>query len=331
MTTQNSVSSPTDANKARRRLNFGFDRFSGLYVFALLVIVFALWIPNLFLSVNTARSTLAQEAITAIIALGLLIPIAAGVFDLSVAGSVSVGAAVALWFQTNGFPWPLGVIGALVVGVLIGALNGVVIVNLKVDSFIATLGMSSILVAMSYWATDGKQVVAGIQPGFIAFGQFKVLTFPLSFFYMLILAAILYFILEYRPAGRRLYAVGGNPIATRLAGVRTGRVIRGSLISSAVIASFAGTLLAAQLGNATPDMGAPYLLPAFSAVFLGATQIRPGRVNVLGTLVAILLLATGVKGLQLLGAPTYIPYLFNGLALIVAVALAVRPTRKTKG
>ena len=149
MTTQNSVSSPTDANKARRRLNFGFDRFSGLYVFALLVIVFALWIPNLFLSVNTARSTLAQEAITAIIALGLLIPIAAGVFDLSVAGSVSVGAAVALWFQTNGFPWPLGVIGALVVGVLIGALNGVVIVNLKVDSFIATLGMSSILVAMS--------------------------------------------------------------------------------------------------------------------------------------------------------------------------------------
>ena len=93
---------------------------------------------------------------------------------------------------------------------------------------------------------------------------------------------------------------------------------------SGLVAAFAGVVLAAQLGSASPDVGGPYLLPAFSAVFLGATQVFPGRVNVPGTLIAIFLLATGVKGLQLAGAPGYVNDLFNGAALIIAVALAAR-------
>jgi ribose transport system permease protein len=113
--------------------------------------------------------------------------------------------------------------------------------------------------------------------------------------------------------------------------VRVKRITTGAFVTSGVVSAFAGVVLAAELGSGSPDVGTSYLLPAFSAVFLGATQIRPGRVNVLGTLIAIFLLATGVKGLQLGGAPDYISDLFNGAALIIAVALAARTTlRKRK-
>jgi ribose transport system permease protein len=145
---------------------------------------------------------------------------------------------------------------------------------------------------------------------------------------MLVLAAVIYIVIEYLPVGRYLYASGGNPLAARLAGVRVDRIVFGSLVASSLVAGFAGVVLAARIGTASPDIGPSYLLPAFSAVFLGSTQIKPGRVNVLGTLIAIYLLATGVKGLQLAGAPSYTNNLFNGAALIIAVALAARSARK---
>jgi ribose transport system permease protein len=141
---------------------------------------------------------------------------------------------------------------------------------------------------------------------------------------MIALAIVLWWLLEYTPVGRYLYGIGGNPQAARLAGIRVGRITTGAFLLSGLVAAFAGVVLAAQLGSASPDVGGPYLLPAFSAVFLGATQVFPGRVNVPGTLIAIFLLATGVKGLQLAGAPSYVNDLFNGAALIIAVALAAR-------
>ena len=126
---------------------------------------------------------------------------------------------------------------------------------------------------------------------------------PLPFYVMIVLAIIIYIVIEYLPVGRYLYASGGNPQAARLAGVRVNRVVFGSLVASSLVAGITGVVLAARIGTASPDIGPSYLLPAFSAVFLGSTQIKPGRVNVIGTLVAIYLLATGVKGLQLAGAP----------------------------
>ena len=182
--------------------------------------------------------------------------------------------------------------------------------------------------AAAYWVTDGQQIVIGISPHFVVLGQKLVFGLPLPVFYMIGIAIILWWLLEYTPIGRYLYAVGGNPQAARLAGVRVDRITTGAFMTSGFVAAFAGVVLAAKLGSASPDVGTSYLLPAFSAVFLGATQIKPGRVNVLGTLIAIFLLATGVKGLQLVGTPSYVKDLFNGLALIIAVALAARTARR---
>jgi ribose transport system permease protein len=258
------------------------------------------------------------------VAMGLIVPVACGAFDLSIAGTLGLSVCVTIWFQANHHGWGLGILVALLVGIAVGLVNALIVVKLHVDSFIGTLGMSSILLAGTEWVTNGSQIANGISPTFTNIGQTQVGGLPLPVFYMIALAIIMWWLLEYTPVGRYLYGIGGNPQAARLAGIRVGRITMGAFVLSGFVAAFAGVVLAAQLGSASPDVGTPYLLPTFSAVFLGATQVFPGRVNVPGTLIAIFLLATGVKGLQLAGAPSYVNDLFNGAALIIAVALAAR-------
>jgi ribose transport system permease protein len=303
------------------------DRFSGLYVWAALIILFSFWVPDTFPTSDNAKIIAGDQAITAMLALGIIIPLAAGVFDLSFAGVLGVSVAIVGYLQSNGWNVWLSAAAAIAAGAFIGAANGFIVVQLRVNSFIATLGMSSLLVAAEFWITDGKQITE-FNSTFLDLGTKPILGIPLPFYVMIVLAIIIYIVIEYLPIGRYLYASGGNAQAARLAGVRVNNVVFGSLVASAFTAGLTGVVLAARIGTASPEIGPSYLLPAFSAVFLGSTQIKPGRVNVIGTLVAVYLLATGVKGLQLAGAPSYINDLFNGAALIIAVALAARSARR---
>jgi len=320
-------SGPTQ--RVRRSLpRLGMDRFSGLYVLVVLVVIYGLWLPDTFLTSETARSVAAGQAITAIVALALVVPLAAGAFDLSVAATLGFSVCLVSWLQGHHTNPILSVLIALAVGVLIGAVNGFVVVVLRVNSFIGTLGMSSLLAAASYWITGGRTLISGFSPALLKAGRAQPVSIPVTVWYLAGVALVLWFVLEHTPAGRYFYAVGANPQAARLAGLRVDRVIVRSLIIAGFLSALGGAILAAQLGLGSPDVGPPYLLPAFSAAFLGATQIKSGRVNVVGTLVAVYLLGVGVKGLQLAGAPSYVSDLFNGGALIIAVALAARASRK---
>jgi ribose transport system permease protein len=313
-----------------KSFGFGLDKFSGLYVWALLIIVFSLWIPHLFLNVQNFRIVASSQAVGAILALGLLVPVACGVFDLSIAGTMAVAETTVIYMQGHHHGTFVGIVVALAMGLAVGLVNSFVVLKLHVDSFIGTLGMSSILAALVLAITNGAYISAPASNAFSGFGQNKLWGLPLPVFYMFGIGLVLWWLLEYTPIGRYLYGIGGNPQAARLAGVRVNRITTGAFLCSGVIAAFAGIVLSAELGSGSPGIADPYLLPAFSAVFLGATQIRPGRVNVLGTLIAIFLLATGVKGLQLAGAPDYISQLFNGAALIIAVALAARTAHRRR-
>jgi ribose transport system permease protein len=334
-TTPELEAAPTSAAELpRTRRSLGrkiAERYSGLFVWAVVIAIFAIYIPQTFLTTNNVRSIAGDQAITAILAIALLIPLAAGVFDLSFAGVMALSLCATLWAQQHGHGVLLSVLLGLAIGLVVGLVNGFVIVKLEVDSFIATLGMNSILTALAFWLTGGQQIVTGISPDFVEAGNRQVFALPVYFFLMLLVAAVCTVVLEKTPVGRYIYACGGNLNSARLAGVRTERIIVGSLVASGFLAGFAGVVLAAKLGTGDYTVGAPYLLPAFCAVFLGSTQIRPGRVNVLGTLIAIYLLATGIKGLQLAGAQPYVNDLFNGLALIVAVALSARAGKLSRG
>ncbi|GAA1003730.1 sugar ABC transporter permease [Acrocarpospora pleiomorpha] len=328
MTTSVARAKPLQRSFAEK---LALDRFSGVLVLAVLVVIFGTALPDTFLTATTLKAVSQNQAVTFMAALALILPLAAGIFDLSVAATLGVAVVLSLKLIEGGTPVVLAILATFGVGLVIGVVNGVVIVGLQVSSFIATLGMSSVLAAIAYWITDGNQLVGTNDNAhsFTKLGQGTLVGLAYPVWYAVVVAIIIWYVTEATTVGRYLYGIGGNSEAARLAGVRVNLISFGSLVASGLIASFAGVVLSAQLGTGGPDIGTPYLLPAFSTVLLGATQVRNnGRVNVLGTLVACVLLATGIYGLQLAGAPSWISSLFNGCALILAVALSVRLTRR---
>ncbi len=293
-----------------------------VYLYVMIWAVFLTWVPDTWFTWLTHRSVLNQNAILVIVALGLLVPLSAGVFDLSIAGTVSASAVMASWGMVEaGWSMSVAIIAALCVGIVVGNINGFLVVYLKIDSFIATLGMSSILTAFAVWRSNNRSVL-----GFP--DTFKSLTSQFAFglnktvVYGLLIGLVLWFVLEHTALGRYLFATGGAREAARLAGVQTDRYIWGALVTSATFSALAGIILASQFGSTTAQSGSPYLLPAFAACFLGSTQFKR-RFNVWGTVVAVFVLQSGVKGLQLAGVgTTWIEALFFGLALIVAVGFS---------
>jgi ribose transport system permease protein len=299
-----------------------FRNASALWVFVVIFAVFSVWIPSLFLTSTTLKTVLDEQSITAMVAVGLVLPLAAGAFDLAIGTEVGLGAIVVAWLLVNkGVPVVPAIAITIVAGALVGVISGVLIVRFHIDSFIATLGMSSLQLAAISWLS-GEQQIVGLDNTFQNIGNNEIFGLTLPVYFMLAVALIVYYVLERTPIGRRIYATGGNIEAARLVGVRTSWVIVGSLAACGAIAATGGLLTSANLATGDPTIGPGYLLPAFSAAFLGSTQFRGSRFNVWGTVVAVYVLATGIKGLELAGAPVWIPDAFNGAALLVAVGLA---------
>jgi ribose transport system permease protein len=303
------------------------NRFSGVLILIGLIIVYGALKPDLFLTMANLRSILATQAIVAVVAIGLLFPLAAGVFDLSAAQNVGFSALLCGCLLTKvHMPVALAIVTTLAVGALIGAFNGFLVAVIGIDSFIATLGSTSLLLAGGQILGKGK-FIGPFDHSYVSLTEGTIFSLPRIVIYVAVFAVVAWYVLEHSPLGRRLYATGANPDAAHLSGVATKRLVFWSLVTSAVVAAAAGVLLGSTLGSVSETIGPEYLLPAFAAVFLGTTQLKPGRFNVGGTLLAILLLGTGVAGLQLLGAPIWVTALFNGVALIVAVG-AVLMVRK---
>lgn len=299
-----------------------FRNISALYIFVAMFIIFSFWVPETFLKWDTWKALLDSQAVTATLAVGLVIALSAGAFDLAIGAELGFGSILVAWFLVDkGIPIMPAIALTLLAGALVGLANGLLVVKVRIDSFIATLGMSSILLALIAWVSDSQQIL-GLPEGFQKIGTSEVFGLTLPVYLMLAVSLAVWYVLERTPTGRRVYATGGNIEAARLAGVRVSLVVVGALVACGVIAAFSGMLVSANLATGDPTIGPAYLLPAFSAAFLGSTQFRGGRFNVWGTLVAVIVLATGVKGLQLAGAPVWIPDLFNGAALLLAVGLA---------
>ncbi len=295
---------------------------SAIYVFIFLVGIFSMWIPDLFLTKTTLRTLLDNQVVTALCAMALVIPLAAGVVNLAVGAQVGAVSILVGWLLVKqGINPALAVVVCAVFGCAVGFATGLLLVYARIDLFIGTLGVSSLLAAFITAISGGRQIL-GVPTGFADLGTDQLFGITYPVYFVLIVAVALWYLLERTTAGRRIYATGGNIEAARLSGVRTARVIIGSLVLCGLITAFAGMLVTARLANADPTIGPGYLLPAFTGAFFGSTQFRGGRFNVFGTLLAVYVLATGVKGLQLAGAPVWFPDVFNGAALLIAVALA---------
>lgn len=306
---------------------FGLRNLSLLYVGFALIVLFAIWTPDTWLTSTTWKTILNEQAITALIALALIIPLSAGGFDLSIGWTLGLGAILVAWLiGEHGVPVIPAVMLTLLAGLIVGLVNGALVIFARIDSFIATLGVGSILAAVITMISGQEQII-GMPESFEKLASGEIGGVALPVLYLLLVAVIVWYVLEHTPVGRRVYATGGGPDAARLSGIRTGRILFCAFVVGALIASFSGLVLTSRLTAGSPDVGPTYLLPAFAAAFLGSTQVVPGRFNVWGTLLAVYVLAIGVKGLQLVGAASWGPDLFNGLALIIAVGLSGLQTR----
>lgn len=301
----------------------------GLPIFLLVIVVgFSIVLPDTYPTLLNLRAILSDKSIVALLALAAMIPMSTDNWDLSVGFGVALTHVVAFGLQVDqGFPWWLACLAAIAVGSLHGAVNGLLVTRARIHSFIATLGSGTVALGLAQWYTEGRQIVGRTDEAFLAIAAMHH-GVPLSVVYVLVVTVALWILFEYLPVGRNLYVIGSNPRAAELVGISRNKYVLLAYTTSGALVGFTGIVLASRLHVAQSSVGVDYLLPAFTAAMLGATTIRPGRVNAIGTVLAVLLLAAAVSGLQQLGARFYVEALFNGTMLLLAVGLALYATRR---
>ena len=324
-------SAPAEADEVvageavRPRSREGFFGILGKYGLAFLavalLIFFSIAEPDSFATVDNYRSILDNQTIVVLLAFAAMVPLIVGRFDLSVAAVLSISHVFAVGFIVNqGWSLALSIIVTLSIALFIGLVNGILVVGLQVDAFVATLGTSSVVGGIALAYSDGKTIFGDVPKSFTNLARQQLAGIPQPVILVLVVAVALGLVLGVLPIGRRMYATGGNERAARLTGIATRRYVIAAFVTSALLAGLAGVVLGSRLGTASPSTGGSLLLPAFAGAFLGATTVRPGRFNVAGTIVAVYTLAIAVAGLQQMGAPVWFEPVFNGAALVVAVA-----------
>ena len=317
--------STEDASDGRRQAwgrRLSYRNCSVLYLLVVLVVFFSITTPQTFWVGGTFRSILAQQAVTAILAIAVLVPLSAGGYDLSIGYTASLSSTVlAVLVVNQGWSVSTAIIVAVLCAMVVGVVNAIVVVRFNIDSFIATLASGAIVGSIIIWIS-GSQDISGLPDGFTNFAVSDILGLTYPTWVALGVAIVIWYCLEYTPSGRYVYATGGGLAAARLSGIRTERIRGGSFVVSSALSGVAGVLDLSRLGVASSGLGSQYLLPAFAAALLGATQFKRGRPNVWGAVAAIVVLAIGTKGFELLGLEYWLNNVFYGLALLAAVGLA---------
>jgi ribose transport system permease protein len=277
---------------------------------------------SVFRSSANLDNILANQAVTGLVALAMVVPLVAGYFDLSVGATAGVAnVAMAATIGTHSWPVLPAIAFVLAIGALIGLINGFLVAKLKLAAFVITLGSYTLLGGLALYYTKGS-LINGVPHSFSNWGGEKWLGLPRPFILLMAVALVVWYLLSQTPLGRYLEGIGSNERAARLVGVNVDRTVWIGFVLAGVIAALAGVLQTSRAGSGSAETSSAFLFPAIAAVFLGATTIRPGRYNVWGTVIGVYFVAISVSGLTLLGAEVWVQPVFNGGSLMVAVALS---------
>lgn len=325
----------TPQSRAESGVNWTeFLERSGLILLLVLVVIcFAVLRPNTFATYANFRSIATVQPVMAVTAIALIVPLIGGRFDVSVGATLGLSA-IATASAMSHFDLPLvAAIGlGVAMGALIGAINGTIVAYLGVNSIIGTLGIATVLGGIVTGYTSGIPISSGLSPLLTDISIQSVLGVPVLFILMALIAVAVWFVLTQTPYGRNLAAVGANAESARLAGIRTKRVVMQSFVIAGILAGVAGVLQIGAQGNAGPQLvGITFILPALAAAFLGATTWQPGRFTVQGTIIGIFFLGTTISGLSLVGIQPWITDVFNGAAVVLAIALSAQLRRRRTG
>ena len=308
------------------------ERFGLVAITAVVIAVFALHpgTSDTFMTGANWRSILGTMAIQLLLAAAFTLPLITGKIDLS-SGSVAVMGSVIFAGLIGsvdvpltgalGLSWPIAAVIAIALCAILGAVNGA-LVKAGADPLIATLSMSIGLGGLVSGYAQGRAIVAGMPAGLTDLGRLSLGPFPILFLVAAIACLGVWFLLERTGFGRRLHAIGVNPTAAHLIGVRVDRTVFAAFVLGGLIAGLAAVVLTARQGGGVPVNGLNLVLPALAGTYLGATTIRPGEFNIPGTFVGLLFVSVTVSGLTLLGIEAWVQPVFTGGALVAAVLVA---------
>ncbi|HVU45006.1 MAG TPA: ABC transporter permease [Terracidiphilus sp.] len=329
------VSQANRAASASARLVLLLLRARAVLVLFLLLVLFSALAPE-FLTANNFSILTKHVAITALLAVGMTFVVLTGGIDLSVGSIAGLSGMVAGYLITQGIsfggsihylPVAMVVLLAVVVCLVVGALNGWLVAKAGVAPFIATLGTLYIARGAALLISNGKTFpglggsVTHGSTGFTAFGQSFLLHVPTPVWMMMALFAVAWVAAAKTPFGRHVYAVGGNERAARLAGIRVPRVKMVSYLFSALCAALVGLIIASQLEAAHPATGESFELNAIAAVVLGGTSLMGGRGSVTGSLIGAFVIGVLADGMVMLGISEFWQIVIKGVVIVLAVAV----------
>lgn len=298
-------------------------RYAILLAWVAIIVIFGALRPNTFLSAANFQTIFGSQSVLLIATLGLLFPLAAGEFDLSIGGTIGFSAAIIAVLNVNDhIPVGYAVLIALAIGLFIGVVNAIFTVVAGINSFVVTLGTGTVLAGLTY-AVTSSTTIGGVSQSLVdATRTSGPLGIQVMFYYALGLTILTWYAFSRTPLGRYLLFTGLGRDVARLAGIRVNRLRFFTLVISSLFAAFAGMCLTGSLGAADPTIGNTYLLPAFAGAFLGATAVQPDRFNPWGAFMAVYFLVTGITGLELLGYSGWIEQVFYGGSLVIAVTVS---------
>ena len=322
-TRRNASGESAAGRRSGRRFIAFVGRYGTLIGLALLCVFFGLTVGEYFLTPSNFVNVLNQSAFSAICAVGLTMVLAGGEFDLSIGYNASLSGVLVVALILAGIPIPFAIIAVIVVGALIGLFNGALVTQLRVNALIATLGTGSLLVGLNYAISSGMpQAVQGKYPEFLDISIGRLAGIPHPVFYMAAVLILLWVFLGHTVTGEQVQAVGGNVEAAHLSGIRVERTKTITFMIAGACAALTGILMASRIGSGQPQAGDSLTLSSFADAILGKAVKREADFNVVGTFVGVVTVAVGFNGLALLGVPAFAQFLFQGLILIIAVALS---------
>jgi ribose transport system permease protein len=292
-------------------------------VFGLVTIYFILAAPN-FASLTTAEAVLRITAIVSIMAVGMTFVIIAAEIDLSVGSMASLSGMIGALLLQGGLGWGAAVILTLLFGILVGGISGLLVTILRIPSFLVTLGMLSVLSGVALTITDTRPVPIISNEFANVLWNGSVANIPAPIIWTFAIAIIGFYVLHVTPLGKRVFATGGNVVAARFSGVRTGRIKLLAFMLSGFTASFAGLMLAARSTAGNPSLGSGLELDVIAAVIIGGTSLFGGRGGIIGSVIGAIFIGVVGFGLLVLGFTTSIQQIIKGAIIIGAVAVARR-------
>lgn len=321
--TSEQVTTAARPKEVSRIIAPALSKYGTVMAFVALVIAFSIAQPDLFLSSANFTNILSEVAIGGIIACGLTVCMAAGEFDLSIGYLCSFAGVLATGFMSfQHLGLVLAIVCTLLVGAAVGLINSLIVTTARVSSFITTLGVGTAIIGVNLTYNSGAPVTLGLPQSFLQINLDKILGLPVPVVVLIVVAVVLWIVLNKTVLGKNIQAVGGNAEAARLAGVHVNRTRVAAMMICSTCAALAGILLASKLGSGQYNAGDNFMMDAFAAAFLGTVALRDGEFHIVGTVIGILTVGVAFNGLALFGAPTSYQYLFKGGLVVIAVAVS---------